>query len=92
MSAILASPHKATATAAKTNGHFACANLYAFTVQRIQRADRPPKLSNKKNTGTAWSDDEIQIIVEDYLRMLQSELAGEAFNKAERNRALQSRN
>lgn len=48
-------------------------------------------MPNKKNTGTAWSDDEIEIIVEDYLLMLQSEQAGEAFNKAERNRALQSR-
>ena len=33
-----------------------------------------------------------KIIVEDYLRMLQSELAGEAFNKAEHNRATAEEN
>lgn len=36
-----------------------------------------------------WNDDEIDLIVADYLAMLQDELAGRPFVKAERNRALQ---
>lgn len=39
--------------------------------------------------GKAWSNDEIEVIVADYLEMLGTELAGGKFNKAERNRALQ---
>ncbi len=41
--------------------------------------------------GTVWNDREIEIIVEDYLDMLQLELAGKEFNKARRNRVLQGR-
>ncbi len=39
--------------------------------------------------GKAWSSEEIQIIVADYLEMLRTELAGGKFNKADRNRVLQ---
>ena len=39
--------------------------------------------------GTDWATDECEIIVEDYLDMLLTELRGGKFNKAERNRALQ---
>ena len=41
--------------------------------------------------GKAWSSDEIEYIVADYIEMLRAELAGRKFNKAERNRALQRR-
>lgn len=37
-----------------------------------------------------WSDPEIDLIIVDYLAMLADELAGRSFNKAERNRALQT--
>lgn len=37
-----------------------------------------------------WSREEVEIIVEDYLGMLLLELRGESYNKAERNRALQT--
>lgn len=36
-----------------------------------------------------WSQYEVEIIVEDYLEMLASELRGQGYNKAERNRELQ---
>jgi hypothetical protein len=38
-----------------------------------------------------WSDEENDLIVGDYFDMLRMEIAGESFNKAERNRMLQSR-
>ena len=41
--------------------------------------------------GSDWATDEIEIILEDYLDMLLTELRGGKFNKAERNRALQHR-
>ena len=41
--------------------------------------------------GTVWQDDEIEIIVIDYLEMLGLELQGKQFNKAERNRYLQEK-
>ena len=36
-----------------------------------------------------WSQQEVEIIIEDYLWMLASELRGQDYNKAERNRELQ---
>ena len=36
-----------------------------------------------------WSETEIDLIVADYFAMVSAELAGQPFNKAERNRALQ---
>ncbi|MFA7264077.1 MAG: DUF3883 domain-containing protein [Caulobacter sp.] len=39
--------------------------------------------------GSDWSDNEQDLIVADYFSMLQTELAGDRVNKAERNRALQ---
>ena len=39
----------------------------------------------------AWNTDEIEAIVADYLDMLQIEIAGGEYNKAERNRALQQK-
>ena len=39
--------------------------------------------------GKVWTDEEIELIVDDYLGMLQFDLAGEKFNKAEYNRVLQ---
>ena len=42
-----------------------------------------------KKAGTPWTTDEIEVIVEDYLDMLQQEMKGRHFNKAERNRMLQ---
>lgn len=39
--------------------------------------------------GKAWSSEEIEIIVADYLEMLREELAGGKFNKADRNSDLQ---
>ena len=44
-----------------------------------------------KTAGTVWGNDEIEIIVEDYLEILQIELAGERLNKAKRHRTLQER-
>ena len=43
------------------------------------------------NRETIWQDDEIEIIVIDYLEMLRLELQGKQFNKAERNRNLQGK-
>jgi hypothetical protein len=40
--------------------------------------------------GSDWSDGENDLIVADYFEMLRLELAGISFNKAERNRNLQS--
>ena len=42
-------------------------------------------------SGKVWRDDEIEIIVADYLYMLQLEMNGNDFNKAEHNRTLQER-
>ena len=39
--------------------------------------------------GEPWGPVELELIVADYLEMLQMELGGETFNKASRNRALQ---
>ena len=44
-----------------------------------------------KDSETIWNNNEIEIIVADYLDMLQLELAGVKFNKAERNRILRHR-
>ena len=42
-------------------------------------------------SGKVWEDSEIELIVADYLDMLQLELGGVKFNKAGRNRILQQR-
>lgn len=42
-------------------------------------------------SGTDWSREEVEAIVDDYFSMLASELAGTPFNKAAHNRALASR-
>lgn len=42
-------------------------------------------------TGQDWTDDEIDLIVADYMEMLSLELAGRQFVKAHRNAALQER-
>ena len=42
-------------------------------------------------SGRVWNTNEIESIVEDYFDMLQMELVGRQFNKAERNRILQQR-
>lgn len=44
-----------------------------------------------KKAGTPWTTDEIEIIVEDYLDMLQMDVKARSFNKAEHNRMLQER-
>lgn len=44
-----------------------------------------------KGSEAVWNGDEIETIVADYLEMLQLELAGVKFNKAERNRILRHR-
>ena len=44
-----------------------------------------------RRTRVRWSDQEIEIIVQDYLDMLRIEEDGGAYNKAERNRSLQAR-
>ena len=41
--------------------------------------------------GTPWSDEEIDIIVEDYFNMLHKELKGQKFRKSDHNRKVQSR-
>lgn len=41
--------------------------------------------------SAAWSVDEVEAVVADYFAMLDAELSGLAYNKAERNRALQQR-
>lgn len=40
--------------------------------------------------GTVWSETEVDLILADYFAMLSAELAGNPFNKAEHNRALQA--
>ncbi len=42
-------------------------------------------------TGTPWSNEEIDIIVEDYFNMLHKELRGQNFRKSDHNRRVQSR-
>ena len=42
-------------------------------------------------TGTAWTPDEVELIVADYFAMLRAELSGRRVNKAEHNRRLQKR-
>ncbi|MDE2816050.1 MAG: DUF3883 domain-containing protein [Chloroflexota bacterium] len=44
-----------------------------------------------RRTQIRWSDQEIEIIVQDYLDMLRIEEDGGAFNKSEHNRTLQAR-
>jgi hypothetical protein len=39
--------------------------------------------------GTVWSDGEVELIVADYFDMLNSQLAGQTYNKAQHNEALQ---
>ena len=39
-------------------------------------------------TGTDWQDDELDAIVTDYFAMLEAELRGEPFVKAEHRRVL----
>ncbi|MXZ50919.1 MAG: DUF3883 domain-containing protein [Rhodobacteraceae bacterium] len=41
------------------------------------------------NRGTTWQENEIEIIVSDYLEMLRLDLEGKKFNKTERYRILQ---
>ncbi len=41
--------------------------------------------------GEPWTDAENDLIVADYFAMLEADLAGHAYNKAERNRSLQAR-
>jgi hypothetical protein len=47
-------------------------------------------MAGEDPTGSDWTPREIDLIVADYFDMLRLELAGEPFNKAERNRALQA--
>lgn len=47
-------------------------------------------MAGEDPTGSDWTPREIDLIVADYFDMLRLELAGESFNKAERNRALQA--
>ena len=44
-----------------------------------------------KKNGTPWTNEEIEIIVSDYLDMLKTELSGVSYNKALRNRKLQEK-
>ena len=53
-----------------------------FNVQRI--ADKPAK----EEAGKVWSEEEVGLLVADYFDMLQMELLGQDFNKAEHNRQL----
>ncbi len=46
--------------------------------------------SDPVGPGTHWTEDECRSVVEAYFSMLEKEVAGEPFNKAERRRALQS--
>jgi hypothetical protein len=41
------------------------------------------------DASSAWTRDEVELIVADYFAMLQAELSGQPVNKAERNRRLQ---
>ena len=41
--------------------------------------------------ASSWTIDEVELIVADYFAMLQMELSGQQYNKAERNRRLQRR-
>lgn len=43
------------------------------------------------NTSDAWSRDEVEAAVSDYLHMLTLELSGQAYNKSEHRRNLQTR-
>jgi uncharacterized protein DUF3883 len=56
-----------------------------FDVQSM--ADKPAI----EEAGKAWSDEEVGLLVADYFDMLQMELLGRDFNKAERNRQLRDK-
>lgn len=43
-----------------------------------------------ETTGSAWSQREVEAVVEDYFDMLEQELKGERVNKADHNRRLQA--
>src|SRR5687767_10401674 len=42
----------------------------------------------KTTRGSSWSREEVEATVDDYLRMLRLELAGQPYSKAAHNRAL----
>ncbi len=44
-----------------------------------------------RQAGKTWSDTEVQLIVANYFDMLQKELRGESFSKAEQNRQLRDK-
>ncbi len=47
-------------------------------------------MNQQDPSGSNWTDQEIDLIVADYLQMLDLELAGKPYVKAERNRGLQA--
>jgi hypothetical protein len=56
-----------------------------FTVE-AKTTDEPKEL-----TGKPWSDDECKLLIADYFTMLQLDLIGRKYNKAEHNRLLREK-
>lgn len=55
--------------------------------QIVSKASDPPE----EKTGTAWSDEEAGLLIADYFDMLQLDLLGHDYNKAEHNRLLREK-
>ena len=48
-------------------------------------------MADQEKEGAPWTDDELDIIVADYFTMLEAERSGQAYVKAQRNRAVRER-
>jgi hypothetical protein len=55
--------------------------------QVIKKSQEQPE----EKTGSVWSDEEVSLLVADYFDMLQMDLLGQNYNKAEHNRLLRER-
>ena len=53
----------------------------------VSKAPEQPE----KKTGTVWSDEEVGLLVADYFDMLELDLLGRDYNKAEHNRLLREK-
>jgi hypothetical protein len=49
------------------------------------------KTETEEGAATTWSEDEVQLLVADYFDMLQLDLLGQEYNKAEHNRLLREK-
>ena len=55
------------------------------------KVESKPQEAAEEVTGSVWSDEEVRLLVADYFDMLQLDLLGEDYNKAEHNRLLREK-